>query len=66
MWVSEERLLLGVLWLRGQNAGIAISYRSKLRSHVVAQQGQPAGPTITDDALDSFLTAAERVQEAEG
>jgi len=66
MQMSEERLLLGVLWLRGQNAGMTIGHRSKFRSYVVAQQGKLAGRGITDDGPDDFCSTAGRVRKAEG
>jgi hypothetical protein len=64
--MSKERLLLGVLRLRGQNAGVTINHGSKFRSYVAAQQGKLAHRGITDDGLDNFFNAAERVGKAEG
>lgn len=64
--MSEERLLLGLLWLRGQNARMAMNHRSKFRSHVVAQQGKLGGRGITDDGPDDFFSPAARVRKAEG
>ena len=58
MRMSEERLLPGMLRLRGRNASMTFNHGSKFRSYVVAQQGKLAGRDITDDDVDTFFNAA--------
>jgi hypothetical protein len=66
MRVSQDRLLLHLLRLRGQRAGMATDCVGKLRRHVIAEQRKLAGEDVADSGFGNFFYVTERLMRAEG
>ena len=54
MRVSQDRLLLHLLWFRGQRSDMATDRFGKFRCHVIAEQRKLAGEDVADRGLDNF------------